>query len=463
MTFPAGNYLDQNTRTEGEMKLALEDFLKAVKQVPGAGVTEQALTLATDAITPAAGASGIISIDTEAAAAADNLANIVLTNVPEGSCLLLRIANNARVVTVKHLAGGSGQLSLRSAADLAMSATTQWLCVKRTGTLLEEQWRSGKEFLKSPTADSLTMTGGINGARGNITQHATTMNPFAATSPDTLDGTGAAVTITDFVAAPQGGIHRTLYLIAGTIITHGGSITVDGNMSYTVQAGDALELESVTTTTFRVHITKKDGTAVLASDATLMTTDVTTNNASTGKHGFLKKLSNVATEFMDGQGNWSVPAAGATLGTQQASTAGTAIDFTGIPAGTKEIKIMLVGVSTNGSSNYLVQLGDAGGIETSGYSSEAARESGVVANSTAGLIMSASLGASQAMHGTITLTLENAAVFTWTATGMFGTSAGSVQFGCGSKSLSQELSQLRFTTVSANTFNAGVINIQYRS
>jgi len=44
------------------------------------------------------------------------------------------------------------------------------------------------------------------------------------------------------------------------------------------------------------------------ADATL--TDITTNNSSTAKHGFLKKLSNSATEYMDGSGNWSTPAGG---------------------------------------------------------------------------------------------------------------------------------------------------------
>lgn len=48
-------------------------------------------------------------------------------------------------------------------------------------------------------------------------------------------------------------------------------------------------------------------------------TDVTTNNASTAAHGFLKKLSNVATEFMNGAGNWAVPAA--TLTTAEANLA----------------------------------------------------------------------------------------------------------------------------------------------
>lgn len=46
------------------------------------------------------------------------------------------------------------------------------------------------------------------------------------------------------------------------------------------------------------------------TDANLSTSDVTTNNASTSKHGFLKKLSNSATEYMDGTGNWSTPAGG---------------------------------------------------------------------------------------------------------------------------------------------------------
>lgn len=56
-----------------------------------------------------------------------------------------------------------------------------------------------------------------------------------------------------------------------------------------------------------------DGTDLAFSavtDAKLSTSDITTNNASTSKHGFLKKLSNVSTEYMDGTGAWSTPAGG---------------------------------------------------------------------------------------------------------------------------------------------------------
>lgn len=43
------------------------------------------------------------------------------------------------------------------------------------------------------------------------------------------------------------------------------------------------------------------------TDANLSLSDITTNNSSTSQHGFLKKLSNSATEYMDGTGNWSTP------------------------------------------------------------------------------------------------------------------------------------------------------------
>ena len=68
MSFPAAAYITNNARTEGENKTALGDWLAMCKQTPGAGQAEQALTLATDTITPASGAGGIIAVDSEAAA-----------------------------------------------------------------------------------------------------------------------------------------------------------------------------------------------------------------------------------------------------------------------------------------------------------------------------------------------------------------------------------------------------------
>lgn len=47
-----------------------------------------------------------------------------------------------------------------------------------------------------------------------------------------------------------------------------------------------------------------------AIDTLAAATDITTLNSSTSAHGLLKKLSNSATDYMDGTGNWSVPAGG---------------------------------------------------------------------------------------------------------------------------------------------------------
>lgn len=105
-----------------------------------------------------------------------------------------------------------------------------------------------------------SMTGGLNEDRGSVAMHATTMDLWA--QPNLIDGTGSAVTVTAIANAPQAGARRVLYPITGTIITNGATFAVDGAANYTTAAGDALEFEAVTVSTYKVHITKKDGTAV---------------------------------------------------------------------------------------------------------------------------------------------------------------------------------------------------------
>lgn len=49
------------------------------------------------------------------------------------------------------------------------------------------------------------------------------------------------------------------------------------------------------------------------AEAALNLTDVTTNNATTARHGFLPKLSNNSAQFLDGTGAWSTPGGGGTV------------------------------------------------------------------------------------------------------------------------------------------------------
>ncbi len=145
--------------------------------------------------------------------------------------------------------------------------------------------------------------------------------------------------------------------------------------------------------------------------------------------------------------------------TEQSPTSGTTIDFTGIPAGTQMIKIHFVGLSA-AAGNYLVSIGDAGGLETTGYTSQGFMVVTTTLSheeSTAAFVMRDGQGG--ATHGVMTLTLEDAANFTWVEQHEVRHSGGSNAWGCGSKSLSAELDRLRITT--GGTLASGSVNCQY--
>jgi len=158
----------------------------------------------------------------------------------------------------------------------------------------------------------------------------------------------------------------------------------------------------------------------------------------------------------------SVAASGITLATKQASTSGTSIDFTSIPAGTKRITIMFAGVSTTGTSDVIVQLGDSGGVETTGYSGNNvdSTQSGGVVNNT-GFILNNLQGAGDGADGAVTLTLMDADTFMWVMTSTMSDDASTnVFWTSGTKTLSAELDRVRITTVTGSqTFDGGAINI----
>ena len=160
--------------------------------------------------------------------------------------------------------------------------------------------------------------------------------------------------------------------------------------------------------------------------------------------------------------------AGLTLGTPVATTSGTAFNFTGIPAGTKLIVITFKGVGIEASgAKLLVKIGDAGGVEATGYLSVAAYDVGGTftrTTSTAGFVCPGGSGVTNSLvHGSMTLTLENATAFTWVAAGVLGDSSGSQMcMHSGSKSLSAELDRVQITNVDGYSFNAREINIAYQ-
>jgi len=158
---------------------------------------------------------------------------------------------------------------------------------------------------------------------------------------------------------------------------------------------------------------------------------------------------------------------GLTSGTAQATTSGTSIDFTSIPAGVKRITLSFSGLSTNGNSIPIVQIGDSGGIENTGYLGACASidGSGTVNASTftTGFGVMGTMSAAIVTHGSMVLTLIDPASNTWAASTSNGRSnSGTVATGGGSKPLSATLDRVRLTTVNGtDTFDAGLANILY--
>lgn len=157
-----------------------------------------------------------------------------------------------------------------------------------------------------------------------------------------------------------------------------------------------------------------------------------------------------------------------TSGTAQATTSGAAIDFTGIPSWVKRITVMLTGISTNaGGSNAMVQIGDSGGIETSGYLGSATQLAGgtnpIPTAFTTGFGITGGIALTSVFNGSMVLTLLNAATNTWVSSSTVGFSdTAQTHVGGGTKSLSATLDRIRLTTVDGvTTFDAGSVNILY--
>lgn len=140
----------------------------------------------------------------------------------------------------------------------------------------------------------------------------------------------------------------------------------------------------------------------------------------------------------------------------------TEIPFTGIPAWANRVTVTFAGFSTNGTSEIAVQLGDSGGIETTGYTTTVLGALGVAVahqNYTAGFAWVPG-AATDTASGSITLSRQSGNL--WVADGKVKRATNSTAFIMGDKTLSDVLTQVRITTVGGvNTFDAGSVAVSW--
>lgn len=152
-----------------------------------------------------------------------------------------------------------------------------------------------------------------------------------------------------------------------------------------------------------------------------------------------------------------------TRATAVASTSGTAIDFTSIPSEVKKITVILNEVSTSGTNSILIQIGDSGGIENTGYVSTSVTTDS--AGGSAGISRTdgyAIQSASNSNSNSGLVQIANISGNIWIESHSCKISTTNILGGGGSKTLSDTLDRIRITTVGAtDTFDGGSVNIVY--
>lgn len=301
-------------------------------------------------------------------------------------------------------------------------------------------------------------------------------------------GTPASGTLTNATGLPAAGVVGTAAILGantftGTQALSGAALNEAAEVSIasaaTVDIGAAASnnvLITGTTTitslgTAAAGITRKGrfaGALTLTYNATSLILPGAANITTAANHTFealsLGSGNWIVTKYQKANGT-AVVSAGLTLGTPVATTSGTSVDITGIPAGTKQIIVSFDQTSTNGTSTKMLQIGTAAGIETTGYLSESVNlvASPVTSASTAGFIVN-SAAIADALVGSVILTLLNSTTNTWAITGVLGNGDSNNAFSVsGRKALVNVLDRVRITTTGGtNTFDLGEMNIAYQ-
>ena len=153
-----------------------------------------------------------------------------------------------------------------------------------------------------------------------------------------------------------------------------------------------------------------------------------------------------------------------TSGTAVTLTTQTSVDYTSIPSWVKKITVMFNAVSTNGTSNIIIQLGTGGTptYTTSGYLGNCATDTASTrANMSTGFLLTQGTASGQIFNGNAYINFLGSNI--WCENGMLGRSdAVGGGNSAGSVPLAATLTAIRITTVgSTDTFDLGSINIFY--
>lgn len=213
------------------------------------------------------------------------------------------------------------------------------------------------------------------------------------------------------------------------------TVLVDGDIGSTVQAYDA-DLAAIA--------------ALSSANGDILYYNSGWNRLAKGSDDQVLTLASGIPSWQDAAGGGGLTWLG-----EQATTSGSSVGTTSIPAGTKEIYIRFTDVSLSSADDLLVQIGDSGGYETSGYNSDSNLNATKV-DFTTGFGCNLSSGVD--LQGFMHLFHEGGNV--WSEYHVFAT-AGGIVAGGGKKTLTAELDRIQLVPSGANTFDGGSMNVGY--
>jgi hypothetical protein len=268
------------------------------------------------------------------------LASPAFTGVPTAPTAALS-TNTTQIATTAFVLANAGaatdaNLSTSDITTNDVSSSKHGFAPKGTG--LATQYLDGTGAYSTPAGSTTTQTTTAVGTQTglNLTGY-----------PVTILRCNNATSLTFQGITTGGAGHEVMLLAIGA-----GDVTINNDdagatalkriltgtgAAITITAGVGWAFIVYDNTTGRWRLAGSSATGS-ASDATLTTTDITTNNVSTTKHGFAPKAPNDATKFLDGTGVYSVPASGIATPVLQVTTlTGTQNDFT-LTAGCTELR-----------------------------------------------------------------------------------------------------------------------------
>ena len=489
---PAAGYFSNPARLNSEAKSGQDAQLAFIRQSVLGASAVSTLTIASGAVTPT---TAVHAVDTEAAAAADDLTNVLVTNMEDGQLLVLSGVASARVTTVKHAAGGSGQIFLQDDTEYALDDENT-LILRRNGAAWYEVSRNnGAQHTfycgtASGTANALTATTNVTipALKAGFRFH---MLASAANTSGTvtanINGFGAKTikqVVNSKVLLGVGSIGADTpldLLFDGTDLiwmnppahVRGADIASSGTVNLNNATGDCVDVTGTTTIT---AITLREGSQSV----------VRFTGALTLTHGsslVLPGSANITTAAGDfaifrGYASGVVRCVSYTRSTGQAVVASGGITslairtpgavttdlLTGIPSNVKRVTINFMGISKGGTGDIAVQVGPSGGVVSTGYLGGAFRNGSSAGNTTC-MFGNGSWSGLGAVYGSWVMELVDAATNTWVWHGSLWTAGGFIIIPAGQIALSGPLERILITDAggSPGNFAGGSWQVSYES